>query len=614
MPGLYSRLLNWNQDQKLTKVDLNAEFDNIISNSEAAKHMGASKDLATMQAVENPGGLGSEVYSTGVSTADEIERLRFTIQRILGGSKKWYEAPSSDISTISNFFASSNSAQNRIVTGLNSAYGQPIFVRPSASGRTAVVKGDTTNLSYSVAGQLYSLTTAVTSPVASVPVAAGNTATHGGTTFVLQTLTGVLGQDGNTVDMSAAGAGITAQIGKWIAFKINNEPMMGFVKNSTTITNCIRYGWLDSSGNPILRATHAGGETITLERLFFIFLTSTQTVEICETNPTASGTQPSSAAAGDMWFDLSAGIWKKYSGSVWAASNSLLVGFGIANATDCIAAKPLDYSNAYSSLCENDLEFVSSTLIATRQSSLNVNVYGTSISSQNTKAYWQTGVTVFEGGAIQNNTNYCLYLSQKGEPIISAYAPADRRDDLGGFYHIYAPFRALGTISTDGSGNFVNTASFHVGSFHRQRSTYSSGISQTMSFDNFAIAAINTASVGTNPTYGVLGTISLFKPNRKIVRLTVGLNPNGGSVPNILAAGSISSYRIRAAVISPSGASFTTLFTKAPANATVIETISTYYDASSLTEEDYVQFTYEAYGVAGGGDTGYVLMASTGDN
>ena len=77
-------------------TDLNNEFDNIINNLKAENVDGYSISVAQMQEMTNPGGVGSESLALRIS--DEIERLRFVINRIVGKTH-WYEAPSRSLQT-----------------------------------------------------------------------------------------------------------------------------------------------------------------------------------------------------------------------------------------------------------------------------------------------------------------------------------------------------------------------------------------------------------------------------------------------------------------------------------------------------------------------------------
>lgn len=90
MPGI-TRVKTWVAREVLVYSDLNDEFDNIINNLEAANVDGYSASVAQMRETTDPGGVGSESLALRIS--DEIERIRFAINRIVGKTY-WYEAPS----------------------------------------------------------------------------------------------------------------------------------------------------------------------------------------------------------------------------------------------------------------------------------------------------------------------------------------------------------------------------------------------------------------------------------------------------------------------------------------------------------------------------------------
>src|SRR5690606_5719912 len=88
--ALFSRVKTWVSNEVLTAADLNAEFDNILNNSVASSIIGASANVTAMQATVDPGDVGSE--SLAASVTGELQRLRYVIKRIVGGTQ-WYEAP-----------------------------------------------------------------------------------------------------------------------------------------------------------------------------------------------------------------------------------------------------------------------------------------------------------------------------------------------------------------------------------------------------------------------------------------------------------------------------------------------------------------------------------------
>lgn len=86
----FSRLKTWVSNEVLTASDLNGEFDNIIDNMSPTGIEDASGNVSDMQAVTNPGGVGTESLATDL--LGEIKRLRYKVKQIIG-SAQWYSTP-----------------------------------------------------------------------------------------------------------------------------------------------------------------------------------------------------------------------------------------------------------------------------------------------------------------------------------------------------------------------------------------------------------------------------------------------------------------------------------------------------------------------------------------
>lgn len=601
MAGLFSRLKVWLQDEKLSYSDLNAEFNNIINNSDLAHMGGHSLDANTMKLVENPGLLGSESVGPNITASEEIERIRFVLARIIGGSKQWYETPTDDLATLSGFITQQASQGNRIVSGAVSAAGQPLYVLPSASGRTVVVKGTGTNLIYSVNGDLLSLTTDVTSPSISAPPASNNTATL---VYDILGTTNAGTAPSSSISLSGVGSSITALVGKFFAFKVTSEAMLGYLRNGTEVENSVNYGWVNSSGAAIASIDHSSSETITLLRLAFVFLTSAQLVEICETNPTFSSTAPASPSINDMWFDITGSTWKKWNGSNWIVSNSILVGFAICDGSNCVAAKSLDFSLTYSDLCRNDLMYESTSTVSTWQKDVNVSVYGSTLNYPNTKFRWLNTGTTFEGAAITTNKTYGVYVSPKGTTYLSTLSPIDRRQDLGGFYHPNAPLRCLGVVRTDGSSNFTAST---LNSAHRQKIILSG--QESIEKNPVVLSASVGGTVGTTPSYTALFAVTCA-PNRRPVLVTLGPQLTGSAIVKACdRSGTVNSVLVEKTIVTPTTTATSTLFARDVINPADI-LFHFVDDAIVLDQAAVVTYTVSLAGSAGVTVSGYRLTAT----
>lgn len=95
MPGI-TRIKTWIAKEVLVYSDLNNEFDNIINGLQASNLDGYSATVAQMRETTDPGDIGSESLALRIS--DELERIRFAINRIVGKTY-WYEAPTRSLAT-----------------------------------------------------------------------------------------------------------------------------------------------------------------------------------------------------------------------------------------------------------------------------------------------------------------------------------------------------------------------------------------------------------------------------------------------------------------------------------------------------------------------------------
>lgn len=92
--AIFSRVKTWVSNEVLTASDLNAEFDNLLTNTKPSSIEDYSTNTSEMQSSADPGGVGSESLAT--SLAGEIQRLRYKVKQIIGGAQ-WYSTPDFDL-------------------------------------------------------------------------------------------------------------------------------------------------------------------------------------------------------------------------------------------------------------------------------------------------------------------------------------------------------------------------------------------------------------------------------------------------------------------------------------------------------------------------------------
>jgi len=431
--GLFARLKTWVQDEKLKYNDLNAEFDNIINNSAATKVSGYSDTLAQMQATENPGTSGSELTGTSISTADEIERLRFKLMQILG-STYWYDAPATDLTTLNaSITSSAGQPQSRFIGGRTSEYLQPLHLVPSGAGATASLKVTATlptiagNFEYYINGIRHTITADTT--VSSLQAGSG--------TFGVSIYT-MLPQHSEVVLTSA----LSTTTGKMYCFKISStggtEYALGILDTTTLITSLVRGTFFGSTDANFPVIAYHASPTFTVMGTNWVFAKSDGTLDSCYNNPFITGTAPASAASGDYWYDTYNKKWFKYSGSAWADSLAVLVGVVGCDATNAVCAMSFapykNYSAENTVVPKINLEG-SDQIIRSRDEGFSLNVYGNRVSSP------VGGITF--GKAPGTSGGSVLYVDVSGTPRLSAVAPI-KRTDLGGWYYPSRPWRAIG--------------------------------------------------------------------------------------------------------------------------------------------------------------------------
>lgn len=94
----FSRAKTWN-DEKLTDTDLNAEFDNILNNLDAAGLGSGDTTSANSITQQDPGTYASP--NVAATLQDSIEHLRYVLGQIIGGdNSNWLDSPATTIATL----------------------------------------------------------------------------------------------------------------------------------------------------------------------------------------------------------------------------------------------------------------------------------------------------------------------------------------------------------------------------------------------------------------------------------------------------------------------------------------------------------------------------------
>jgi len=453
MAGLFSRLKIWNPGEALTANDLNAEFNQFLANIDAVHSEGYSVNLNQMQTQTNPGGLGTENLTQPISVADEIQRLRYVISRIVGKGY-WYEGPAQSLDSINTAVDSIfNLTPSRVNTGLKTALsGFPTYLQANGAAGVKLNASVPQPFACSIDNTVLSLTADVSSGLLSfAPLS--NTATLASSFGGNQA-----SQEATEFTISAAGASIVALVGKQAIFQINNgtfdEYFLGTVQSSTSITGIRRGYFRNTSNASVPPITLTTGHTITLLRTTYVFLKNDGTLSVTYNPPTTNGPAPSSPSTGDYWFDRVADRWKVYTGT-FVNANAIFVGMCAQNASQTICARSEKFFLGYSEINELNVDSVSTNSIeSTKDIPTQISVNGAVIDNKFQSWFWDMTVDMFPGESENSSTRYYFYLNENGNKYITSIAPVFELD-LRGFYHPYERLRCVASAFNDGPSSLI---------------------------------------------------------------------------------------------------------------------------------------------------------------
>ncbi len=466
--GLYSRIKTWGTADTILGADLNAEFDNILSNFNPEMLAGYSQNATEMQTQTYPGAIGSESLAT--SLAGELARLRYMISAI-SGTTYWYTTPAATLAQLNSIIGAA-AFGNRINSGTTSGTTGsviPSFLVAAGSGTTATLKATSVALSYQIAGVTYTIAADTT-----LGFTLGGTGSTYNATVTDLTLpqagtqgTNVIGENGSQITVSSMGASMSAVSGQLVGLKTTaGEYLLGRVQSATQITNCMRGFFFDSTGALVSRGTISNTDILQLMGTSWIFASTTGTLSaLYNREPKAGGVAPATPASGDYWYDTSTNLWKTYTGTAWTASNSTLIGIALTDSANCVATRSFEFFGNYSDLSNIEIfadSQNSGTIVRSRLPGAQVSVYGTFLNFAADYVRWDFSTNLDTGSQVAS-TLYYFYLDTNGRSWISKVAPNDRRNDLRGYYHPGKPWRCFGYGWSNSATLVDNVESFYRG-------------------------------------------------------------------------------------------------------------------------------------------------------
>lgn len=448
-----SRLKTWLDEEEITALDLNAEFDNIINGMTPSNIGDISSNVAEMQQTQDPGSVGSENLPTNLR--EEILELRSMIQKISGGSE-WYEPPQTSIALIASGLGLSTKTSGP-VSGLVDANGQPQFLQADGGSQNVNLLATGTEFVYKVAGVNYSVNLDDSLTLDAGPAAANDEGTiyDGGGEFSVGQWAGE--SKGSPIPLASVGTEITSRRGSISLFRVQSQqeyligiPLYNGVRDE--LMNCIR-GFFFNSSLANARVNLTSSNKVEILKLHWIFINTTGTLLKTTLVPLVQANTPSGPSTNQYWFDLNENIWKRYDGAQWVDSEAALIGFaGVDASNNCICARSIDFIAEYSHQCDLSLEkMTDSIVIATRAGF--ISNYGVQANLYSRIITWDMSTDRDTGISESSDTIYYCYIDSNFQPKISNFPPHDRQTDLKGWYHPFKPWRCIGGFLNDSSSN-----------------------------------------------------------------------------------------------------------------------------------------------------------------
>jgi microcystin-dependent protein len=531
MGATFNRIKTW-INETLTASDVNAEFDNILTNMTPTGIDDASANVTAMQVQVDPGEVGSESLATNLS--EEISRLRFEVAAIKG-TTYWYTNSNTDLASLSNAIGG-GIASTRIISGAStSSSSQPAFLDPAIASGGVTVLGASTNFVYTIDATTYTIDSdLLTSGLASGPTT-NNTALINDALAADQDYTKNLGMYGSVIQYDTAGSEITSKDGQWAAFKLatgaGNEYFLGRIDDTNNqIKDCMRGCFFDGNQQGIDPLVFSNNDTLTIMRLTWVFANTSEAVLVSYTNPRYSGTEPGSPTVGDYWFDLTTSTWKTFNSVAWVDANAILLGICIQDENgNTVGARSFDFFKSFETLPSIKLDVVSNTEVRAQANSTALNVYGSPVNFANDQIRWNITTDLADGLSEAINTDYHLYITESGEPVMDTIPPLDMRGSRIGWFHPHETWRYVGKVSNDGSSNLDATSVINLTSTHEDG--YFSNDQELVGSSKIWPGA--TAPTGWALCQGATYSTTYYKEAFDVLSTTFGSSTDSFDIPDL---------------------------------------------------------------------------------
>lgn len=363
---------------------------------------------------------------------------------------------------------------HKIISGkVGADSNQAMFLTPAGSsgGRSLTISASVTSLIYEVTGEQTTLSSNIVVSGLTAAPSSNNTATindsHADNSNIRSAKIGErLNHDDNddfTLTISSAGSNITALVGQRACFKYVGgitQYFTAYVQSSTVLSDIQRGFFFNSSLAPFKRGAMNNGGTITLMKLGWLFLDiDGATTEAVYTEPVFNGTQPASPASGDYWYDSTNSLWKRYNGSAFIQVDRLLIGMFFCDTADCLGVRAVDYFATHKADNSIEIQYFSATQVLAKGNRQKICVFGNTYDFANTRLVWDITTNLAPASLLEASTSeaaslyYFAYITDRGVLKLSDAAPI-WRGQFFGWYHPFAPWRAVGYIYNNSSSDF----------------------------------------------------------------------------------------------------------------------------------------------------------------
>lgn len=378
-------------------------------------------------------------------------------------------------------------AYNVVSGKVRTTSNQPAFLTPNGAALSATIDATPTALQVTIAGVSYSVAADIALSSLTAAPSSNNTCLVNDTDAAGQDDTKHWGEAGHrkSITIDTVGSEISALIGKWAAFKISTEVFLGFVESATTISNCYRGFFYDSTLAPLNRVVFSNNDTITLMKLGYVFVDSDgTTAEVSYTQPKWNGAAPTSPITGDYWYDSANSTMKRYDGASFVAADKVFVGMLVNTSAACIAARCQYFNATFSSLNSVEVRVESNSVVRGIGTKQSLSVMGKLHHFNESTILWDMAANLATSADMysateQASTYYYGYIADTGASVISDIRP-HWRPDLQGLYHPHNPWRCVASWYNNGSSNVSKASSyFRPVSWHRLRTPNGHGSSAT---------------------------------------------------------------------------------------------------------------------------------------